>query len=144
MSVLRDERLLTLHNLVEACRACASHCALVAETLADDPRAGDLQKLAKQRNADADFFGARMRAEDDIPEGPPEERSLLQTALARAKAALADAGAEALLADCRAQEENVLQNAVAAQDRPLRDDERAAAAALAEDAARHLKGLLKK
>jgi len=143
LSILRDERLVALHDLVEACRASASHCTLVAEAMAEDSRAKELQALAGQRNGEADFFGKRMIAEDDIPEGPPEERSLLQAALARGKAALAEDGEEALLADCRAREEEVLRQAEAARGAPLRDDEKAAAAALAEDARRRLDGLFK-
>jgi hypothetical protein len=143
MSLLRDDRLLALHDLVEACRSSASHCTLVAEVLPDDPRAQELLCLAEERNRAAEFFGARMVAEDDIPEGPPEERSLLQTALASAKSILADGGAEALLADCRVQEEIVLEKATGAQDKPLRDDEKAAAAALAAAAGHRLMGLLR-
>ncbi len=143
MSILRDERLVALHDLVEACRASARHCTLVAEAMPEDSRAKELQTLAEQRNREADFFGRRMIAEDDIPGAPPEELGLLQTALARGKAALAEDGWDALLEDCRGQEEEVLRQAEAAQDAPLRDDEKAAAASLAEDARRRLDGLLK-
>ncbi|MEO3430952.1 hypothetical protein AAFN88_19010 [Pelagibius sp. CAU 1746] len=143
MSILRDERLVALHDLVEACRASARHCALVAESLPEESRAGALEALAAQRNREADFFGERMLAEDDIPEGPPEERSLLQSALARGKAALAGDAEETLLADCRAREEEVLSRAEAARRAPLRGDEKAAASALAEDARRRLDGVLK-
>lgn len=138
MSLLRDDRLVTLHDLVEACRDSARHCSLAAEFMAEDPRAGALRSLAEQRAGEADFFGDRMIAEDDIPGSAPEERSLLETALARAKAAFAEEGLETLLADCRAQEVAVLQQAEAAQHAPLRDDEKAAAKALAEDAGRQL------
>ncbi|GAB4360529.1 MAG: hypothetical protein Kow00114_14240 [Kiloniellaceae bacterium] len=131
MSILRDERLVALHDLVEACRSSASHAALAAELMAGDSRAAALQALADQRAADADFFAERMIAEGDIPGGPPEERSLLDAALARARAAFADEGWAALLADCRAQEETVCRQAQAAQGAPLRDDERIAAEALA-------------
>ncbi len=143
MSILRDERLVALHDLVEACRASASHCEMVAEALSGDSRAEALQALAGQRNREADFFAERMIEEDDIPAGPPEERGLLQTALARGKAAVADDGGAALLADCRQQEEAVLQQAEAGQQAPLRDDEKAAAATLAADVRRRLEGLLK-
>jgi len=81
VSILRDDRLLALHDLVEACRSSASHAALAAELMAGDPRAPDLQALADERSADADFFAERMIAEDDIPGGPPEERSLLEAPL---------------------------------------------------------------
>jgi hypothetical protein len=141
VSILRDDRLVALHDLVEACRASASHCALAAELMADAPPSGDLRILAEQRGGEADFFATRMIEEDDIPGGPPEERSLLQAALARAKAAFADDGWDALLADCRKQEEVVLQQAEAAHSAPLRDDEKAAAAALAADARRRLETL---
>ena len=143
MSILRDERLVALHDLVEACRASASHCEMAAEALSGDSRAEALQALAAQRNREADFFAERMIEEDDIPAGPPEERGLLQTALARGKAAVADDGGAALLADCREQEEAVLQQAEAGQQAPLRDDEKAAAATLAADVRRRLEGLLK-
>lgn len=134
MSILRDERLVALHDLVEACRSSASHAALAAELMVDDPRARDMQALADQRSADADFFAERMIAEDDIPGGPPEERSLLDAALARVRAAFADEGWEALLDDCRAQEEAVRRQAETARVAPLRDDEKVAAEALADRA----------
>jgi hypothetical protein len=143
VNLLRDDRLVVLHDLVEACRAAAQHCVLAAELLPDDPRAAALQALGEKRAAAADFFGERMIAEDDIPGGPPAERSLVGTALARAKAIFADAGTDALLADCRAQEVAVLQEAEAARHGPLRDDEKAAAGALAEDAGRQLETLFK-
>lgn len=143
MNLLRDDRLLALHDLVEACRASSQHCVLAAELMADDPRAGDLRSLAERRAGEADFFGGRMIAEDDIPGGPPEERSLLETALARAKAAFAADGMGALLADCRAQEVAVLQQAEAARHAPLRDDEKAAAKTLAEDAGYRIDTLFK-
>ena len=131
MSILRDDRLLALHDLVEACRSSASHAALAAELMADDPRAPDLQALADERSADADFFAERMIAEDDIPGGPPEERSLLDAARARARAAFADDGWETLLNDCREQEQAVCRQAEAVRSAPLRDDEKIAAEALA-------------
>ena len=143
MSLLRDDRLVALHDLVEACRASSRHCALAAELMAEDPRAGDLRDLASRRAGEADFFGDRMIAEDDIPGGPPEERSLLETALARVKAAFAKEGMDTLLADCRAHEVAVLQQAEAARHAPLRDDEKQAAKALAEDAGRCLEYLFK-
>ena len=143
MSLLRDGRLVALHDLVEACRASSRHCILAAELMPDDPRAAALQALGEQRAATADFFGERMIAEDDIPAGPPAERSLIETALARAKAAFVDAGMDAVLADCREQEVAVLQEAEAARHGPLRDDEKAAAKALAEDAGRRLETLFK-
>jgi hypothetical protein len=115
----------------------------VAEAMSEDSRAEALEALAGQRNREADFFGKRMIAEDDIPAGPPEERSLLQAALARGKAVLAEDGGDALLADCRVQEEEVLRQAEAARGAPLRDDEKTAAAALAEDARRRLDSLFK-
>jgi hypothetical protein len=143
VSLLRDERLVVLHDLVEASRASAQHCILAAELMPDDPRAAALQALGEQRAAAADFFGERMIAEDDIPGGPPAERSLVEAALARAKAIFADAGMDAVLADCREQEVAVLQEAEAARHGPLRDDEKAAAEALAEDAGRRLETLFK-
>jgi hypothetical protein len=141
VSLLRDDRLIALHDLLEACRASAQQAALVAELLAGDARAAALRTLGKRRAGEADFFGDRMLAEDDIPGGPPEELGLLEAALARARAAFADEGLGALLDDCRQREERVRQQAEAAQDAPLRDDEKAAAGRLAEDAARSLRGL---
>ena len=143
MNLLRDDRLVALHDLVEVCRASSRHCRLTAELMADDPRASELRALGEQRAAEADFFGARMIAEDDIPGGAPAECSLLETAFARAKAALADEGMDALVTDCREQEMAVLKEAEAACHRPLRDDEKAAAAKLAEDAALRIDTLLK-
>jgi hypothetical protein len=143
LSILRDDRLVALHDLVAACRASASHCALAADLMAGDPKAESLQALADQRNREADFFGKGMIEADDIPEGPPEERSLLQTALAGAKAAFADDGAAALLQDCRTQEEEVLRRAEAGADAPLRESEKTAAAQLAADARARLETLLK-
>ena len=143
MNLLRDDRLVVLHDLVAACRAASQHCVLAAELLPDDPRAPALQALGEERADAADFFGERMIADDDIPGGPPAERSLVETALARAKAVFADAGRDALLADCREQEVVVLQEAEAARHGPLRDDEKAAAKALAEDAGRRLETLFK-
>src|SRR3546814_12147484 len=85
----------------------------------NDPRCEELRALGEKRTANADFFGARMIAEDDIPGGPPEERSLVETVLARARAVFADEGMDALLADCREQEVAVLQQAEAACHAPL-------------------------
>jgi hypothetical protein len=141
LSILRDDRLVALHDLVEACRDSARHCALAAEMMEEDPRAGKLQSLAERRSRDADFFSERMIEEDDIPGGPPEERSLLQSAFAGAKAALDDRGWEALLDDCRSREQALMDCANAAREAPLRDDERRAADDLAEDAGRRLKTL---
>jgi hypothetical protein len=144
LNLFRDDRLVMLHDLVEACRASSRHCALAAELMPDDPRAAELQALADKRAAAADFFGERMIAEDDIPAGPPAERSWLETALARAKAALADEGNDALLANCREQEVAVLQTAEAARHSPLRDDEKVAAGALADDAGQRLETVFKR
>lgn len=144
MSFLRDDRLVTLHDLVEACRASSQHCQLAAELMPEDPRAGVLRDLGRRRAADADFFGERMIAEDDIPGGPPAELSFIETALARARAVLADEGFDALLADCRERELAVLKEAEAACHGPLRDDEKEAAKALARDAAKRLDTLFKR
>ena len=144
MSLLRDDRLVTLHDLVEACRASSQHCLLAAELMPEDPRAAALRDLGGRRAADADFYGERMVAEDDIPGGPPAELSFIETALARARAAFADEGFGALLADCREREVAVLKEAEAACHGPLRDDEKAAARALAQDAAERLETLFKR
>jgi len=135
VSILRDERLVALHDLVEACRSSASHAALAAELMGDDPRAAELRALSERRTAAADFFAERMIAEDDIPGGPPEERSLLQSALAQLRATFDSEGWEAVLEDCRVQEDTLREQAEAAKKAPLRDDEKAAAARLAEDGA---------
>lgn len=143
MSILRDDRLVALHDLVEVCRNASRHHLLAAELMTDDPRADDLRALAKQRGREAEFFGDRMIAEDDIPAGPPEERSLLESALARAKGAFTDSAWEALVEDCRFQEEAVVTQAEEAAKAPLHDDELKAAEALAEDARRRLETLFK-
>jgi hypothetical protein len=143
LSILRDDRLVALHDLVEASRNASRHHLLAAELMVDDPRAEELRVLAAQRGREADFFGDRMIAEDDIPGGPPEERSLLESALARAKGAFTDAAWESLVEDCRLQEETVAAQAEAAGAAPLRDDEQQAARALAEDARRRLESFLK-
>lgn len=143
MSILRDDRLVALHDLVEVCRNASRHHLLAAELMVDDPRADDLRALAEQRGREAEFFGDRMIAEDDIPAGPPQERSLLEAALARAKGALTDAAWESLVEDCRDQEETVAETAREAAAAPLREDEMKAAKALAEDASRRLETLLK-
>jgi hypothetical protein len=143
LSILRDDRLVALHDLVEACRNASRHHLLAAELMVDDPRAGELRALAEQRGREADFFGERMIAEDDIPGGPPEERSLLESALARAKGALTDAAWDSLVEDCRSQEEALVTQAEEAAKAPLRNDEKQAARALAEDARRRLESFLK-
>lgn len=144
MSLLRDDRLVALYDLVEACRASSQHCLLAAELLPEDPRAEALRALGERRAADADFFGERMVAEGDIPGGPPAERSFIETALARARAAFADEGFDALLADCRERELAVLKEAEAACHGPLRDDEIAGAKVIARDAAERLETLFKR
>jgi hypothetical protein len=143
VNILRDDRLVALHDLVEACRNASRHHLLAAETLAGDPRAAELHALAEQRSREADYFGERMIAEDDIPAGPPAERSLLESALARAKGALTDSAVESQLEECRAQEETLLAKAGEAGKAPLRDDENKAVADLAEDARRRLETLFK-
>ena len=143
MSILRDDRLVALHDLVEACREASRHHLQAAEFMADDPRAAQLRALAEQRSREADFFGERMIAEDDIPAGAPEERSLLDSALARARDALGEASGEALLEDCRAQEEAVITAAEQACRAPLQSDEQQAAKSLVEDARRRLETLFK-
>lgn len=144
MSILRDDRLVTLHDLVEACRASSQHCLLAAELMPEDPRAEALRQLGERRAADADFYGERMVAEDDIPGGPPAELSFIETALARARAAFANEGFDALLADCRERELAVLKEAEAACHSPLRDDEIEAAKGIARDAAERLETLFKR
>jgi hypothetical protein len=144
LNLLRDDRLVTLHDLVEACRASSQHCLLAAELMPEDPRAEALHDLGERRSRDADFFGERMVAEDDIPGGPPAELSFIETALARARAAFGDEGLDALLADCRERELAVLKEAEAACHGPLRDDEKAAAGTLARDAAERLDSLFKR
>ncbi|MEQ8354339.1 MAG: hypothetical protein RH942_02280 [Kiloniellaceae bacterium] len=142
MSILRDDRLVALHDLVEACRASAGHGALAAETMSGDARAGELQAMAQHRSGMADFFAERMIESDDMPAAPPAERNLLQTALATAKAAFADDGEAALLAGCRAREEEVLRCAEAAELAPLGAAEKAAAKTLAAAAHQCLGSLL--
>ena len=143
MSILRDERLVALHDLVEVCRNASRHHLLASELMVDDPRADDLRALAEQRGREAEFFADRMIAEDDIPAGPPNERSLLELALARAKGAFTDAAWESLVEDCRHQEEAVVAQTEEAEKAPLREDEHKAAKALAEDARRRLETLFR-
>src|SRR3546814_14456495 len=95
LTLFRDDRRVALHDLVEACRSSARHCLLAAELMPNDPRCEELRALGGKRTATADFFGERMIAEDDIPGGPPEERSLVETVLARARAAFADEAMDA-------------------------------------------------
>jgi hypothetical protein len=133
VSILRDARLLALRDLVAACRASSSYCAHVAGLLSDDPRGQALEDLAARRHEVADFFAERMIEADDIPEGQPEELSLLESALAGARAALANDGGAALIEACRAQEEKVEAAARAAVEADLEAAERSAAEALARD-----------
>src|SRR3546814_3049259 len=79
LTLFRDDRLVALHDLVEACRSSARHCLLAAESMPNDPRCEELRALGEKRTANADFFGARMIAEDDIPGSTPEERSLVRS-----------------------------------------------------------------
>jgi len=53
LSLLRDDRLVTLHDLVEVCRAASQHCLLAAESMPGDPRAAALRDLGERRAADA-------------------------------------------------------------------------------------------
>jgi len=141
VSIMRDDRLLALHDLVAACRASAQHARLAAEVLSDDPRAKQLQALAAQRERVADTFSQPIIEADDIPAGPPEERGLLETALARARAAFDEDGGASLLEDCRAREQAVLRCAEAAAEAPLRNREKTTARELAADARTWIDGL---
>lgn len=138
MSILRDDRLLALHDLVEACRASAQQAEAAAEVLAEDARARQLEALAAQRRRDAGEFCEPIIESEDIPPAPPEERGLLELALAGARAAFAEDGWAALLADCRAREQDVLRCAEEAVEAPLREGEKAAAEKLAADVRRRL------
>src|SRR3546814_18231370 len=64
LTLFRDDRLVALHDLVEACRSSARHCLLAAELMPNDPRCEELRALGGKRTATADFFGERMIAED--------------------------------------------------------------------------------
>lgn len=143
MTVLRDDRLLALHDLVEACRASAQHAALAAELLSEDRQGDALSALARRRNQDAERFCEPILEAGDMPAGPPEERGLLDAALASARATFAQDGGGALLADCRSREEEVLRKATAASEAPLRESEKAAAEELATDARSRLAVLSK-
>ncbi len=140
LSILRDDRLLALHDLVEACRASARHAELAAEMLSEDPRAAEMSALAAQRKQDAERFCEPILEAEDVPPGPPEERGLLETALASAKAAFAEDGGAALVEGCRAQEQKVLRCAEAAAAAPLRDEEKAVVERLVVDARGRLAG----
>src|SRR3546814_15586793 len=86
LTLFRDDRLVALHDLVEACRSSAPHCLLAAESMPNDPRCEELRALGETRPANPAFFGSRMIAAHAIPGGPPDQRSLVVTVLARARA----------------------------------------------------------
>jgi len=142
VSILRDERLLALHDLVAACRASSSHCSHAAGLLPGDRRAQALEELAARRHEAAEFFAEHMVEADDIPEGQPEELNLLESALAGARAAFANDGGAALIETCRAQEKKVEEAARAAAGAELGAAEKSATEALARDARRCLDEVL--
>ncbi len=143
MNLLRDDRLVALNDLIEACREAARTYEAAAETLQDNPLSQSLYALSKERDRKADFLAQRVREDGDIPAGPPEEIATLATAATKAKALLSDDRVTVIRADCARQEKAVLDQAVSAQNCYLKDDEYALAAQLAAEAQENLESLLR-
>ena len=143
MSILRDERLLALHDLVEACRASAQQTEIAAEVLSEGSLVKQLEALAAQRRRDAEELCEPILESEDIPPALPEERGLLESAVAAAKAAFAADGGAAILEDCREKEQNVLRCAEAAAKAPLLGNEKTRVERLAADARKRLSDLSK-
>ena len=143
MKLMRSDRLVALKDLVEVCTAAARSYTAAAEVLPDGPLAESLRSLASARTERADFFAARMSEDGDLPAAPPEERTILETAVTKAKAALSEDEVAVIRADCAKRETAVLDQAVSAQETELAAEERAAAAALVAEAEASLAGLFR-
>jgi uncharacterized protein (TIGR02284 family) len=114
MSVLRSEIVIALNDVVSACREAASQHQTAADACGDEALRGALAALSRERSAAIDEISQKVQELGDVPNAPPHEKELFESAVTRVKAALSDDELTALLDDCQAKELRVAEAAAAA------------------------------
>ena len=111
MSIIRDEFLVALNDLIVALRE-AVHChATAAEAVSNAALADALRELSRDREASADRLADVMTAKGDIPNVPADEQQLVKSAVIRLKSALSDNEILQALRDCQAAEDRLIEAA---------------------------------
>ena len=111
MSILRDETLVAINDLIVACRESANLLRTGADALNDHPAGRGLRDLADKRTSDADDLAAVVAKMEDVANAPNEEKELLTSAVTRLKAALSADEVVQILRDCKRCENGVAESA---------------------------------
>jgi hypothetical protein len=139
MKLLKDERVVALNDAITLCLDAARLYADLAEASEDPALTRRLRAVAERRKVAAARLSLEVRRLGDLPAAPPqEERVLLESAAARLKAGLAQAGDTQLSEELRKKEAAVRQAAERLPALDIDPDTRAAAEELARDSAAEL------
>jgi len=134
MSMLRSEIVIALNDVVVACREAASQHQTAAAACGDEALRAALEELSRDRSAAIDEISQKVQDLGDVPNAPPHEKELFETAVTRVKAALSDDELAALLEDCESKELRVAEAAAAAVRHADDGDLRARLERLGDDA----------
>jgi hypothetical protein len=138
MDILRSDYLVTLNDLVLACRNAASSHARYAEIAGDTTLGKSLSALSRERTRMSDELAKVVIAEDDVPRTPTGEKELIKKAVVQAKAVLVASPTEEALNDCKTKEEEIVAAARKLLEFELDSSLRARVKALSLDASERL------
>jgi uncharacterized protein (TIGR02284 family) len=111
MTILRDELLVALNDLIVALREAVGVHAAAADAVSNKALADELRKLSRDRSASADRLADVVTAKGDIPNAPSDEQELLKSAVIRLKSALSDNDVLQVLRDCQTADDRVIEAA---------------------------------
>lgn len=133
MSILRSDFLVSLNDLIVACREAAIQHWTAADICGDKGLEQEFRRLSQDRNAAFEELASKVTDLGDVPNAPAHEKELLSSVATRVKAALSEDEMSRLFDDCQAKEAQIIESADAvlqfaddeslqARVRELRDD----------------------
>jgi ferritin-like protein len=134
MDILRDDYLVALNDLVQACREAALCYARAAEQDRKGTRSERLRDVASRRRDSAEDFAEMVAKEGDIPAAPSDEKEFLDDVVAQVKTAISEKALQDLLRNCAEKETAIVAAADALLKQDLEDHLREKVAALKSEA----------
>ena len=111
MSLLRSEALASLNDLITACREAADAYRLAAEKLQGTAVGQECIAAARRRDVAADAFAELVIMQDDVPNAPSGEKTLIESAVTSLKSAVGFDKSTLALENCRTKEQQLYETA---------------------------------
>lgn len=109
MSILRSDFLVSLNDLIVACREAATQHWTAADVCGDEDLEQAFRRLSRDRNAAYEELAGKVADLGDVPNAPAHEKELLSSVVTRVKAALSEDEVSRLFDDCQEKEARIVE-----------------------------------